>query len=98
MSAVEFAHITSVPGQGDKFEEQLIKSLEVINESPQNHEIVVYRCIENPDQFRLLVTWDSVEAHLAWRDGEGRARYRAFIDDLLAGPIEVSHFTEVARK
>ncbi len=98
MSAIEIAHLTSLAGKGDEFEKQLTQAIEVLVEDSETQDIVLYRGIENPDQFTLLVTWTSVEAHEAWRAGDGRAKYRSYIENVLVLPIQVAHFNQVARR
>ena len=53
---------------------------------------------EDPHVFHLLIEWDSVEAHLAWRDSDTESR-AWFIDNvrpLMGGNNVMGHYVEVA--
>lgn len=53
--------------------------------------------IESPQQFVLLVEWDSVEAHDAnFRQTERFVAWRAEISPFFAGAPRVEHFSDVA--
>ena len=53
---------------------------------------------EDPQVFHLLIEWDSVEAHLAWRDStaESRTWFMDHVRPLMGGNNVVGHFVEFA--
>lgn len=51
--------------------------------------------VETPTRFVLLVEWDSVEQHEAFRASDGFGRWRALIGPHFTGPPHVEHFTDV---
>ena len=51
--------------------------------------------IETPTRFVLLVEWDSVEAHQAFRTSERFGQWRALIGPHFAAPPHVEHFTDL---
>ena len=53
---------------------------------------------EDPQVFHLLIEWDSVEAHLAWRDSdtESRAWFMENVRPLMSGNNVVGHFVQFA--
>jgi heme-degrading monooxygenase HmoA len=53
------------------------------------------RGVESPSRFTLLVEWDSVEAHLAFRASDRFAEWRAPIGAYLAGPPHMEHYTYI---
>jgi heme-degrading monooxygenase HmoA len=51
--------------------------------------------VETPTRFTLLVEWESLEAHQAFRDSDRFTAWRAGIGPHLAQPPQVEHFTDV---
>lgn len=53
------------------------------------------RGIETPTRFVLLVEWESVQAHEAFRSSERFALWRAGIGPHFAQPPHVEHFSDL---
>jgi heme-degrading monooxygenase HmoA len=53
------------------------------------------RGVETPTRFVLLVEWDSVEAHQAFRDSPAFGEWRALIGPHFDGPPHVEHVTDL---
>lgn len=51
--------------------------------------------VETPTRFVLLVEWESLEAHQAFRDSDRFPLWRAGIGPHLAQPPHVEHFIDV---
>jgi quinol monooxygenase YgiN len=51
--------------------------------------------VETPTRFVLLVEWESVEAHEAFRASEAFGAWRAHVGPHFAGPPQIEHFTDV---
>ena len=51
--------------------------------------------VETPSRFVLLVEWDSVEQHEAFRASERFVEWRAGIGPYFAQPPQVEHFTDL---
>ena len=51
--------------------------------------------IESPDRFVLLVEWDSVASHEAFRASDAFGTWRSHIGPHLAGPPHVEHFADL---
>ena len=51
--------------------------------------------IETPTRFVLLVEWDSVAAHQAFRDSDRYPTWRAGIAEYFAEQPRVEHFADV---
>jgi heme-degrading monooxygenase HmoA len=51
--------------------------------------------LETPTRFVLLVEWDSVESHEAFRASERFAVWRGGIGPYFANPPQVEHFTDL---
>jgi len=52
--------------------------------------------LESPERFVLLVEWDSVAAHEAFRGSDQFPAWRAKIGPFFAHPPLVEHFADVA--
>ncbi len=83
-------HVT--PGQEAAFEAVLPEALGVITSAPGCHRAEVHRGIESPSDFLLLVWWDSVEAHQAFRDSELFPVWRSHVQPHWAELPVVEHF------
>lgn len=51
--------------------------------------------VETPSRFVLMVEWDSVAAHEAFRSSDQFPRWRALIGPHFATPPSVEHFQDV---
>jgi heme-degrading monooxygenase HmoA len=94
MSIVEIATIRAHSGRGDELETALPRAVAIIKSDPGYRSAQIHRCIERPDDFVLMIVWESVEAHMAFRDKPGFKAYR----QEMAGPfeqvVEFAHYCE----
>ena len=93
---LELAHIQIKEGQNEQFEANLKKAQEVLRQAKgyQGHQF--QQCVEEPQQYILLITWESLEAHTeGFRKSELFKEWRALIGDFFAGPPQVLHYTKV---
>jgi quinol monooxygenase YgiN len=97
MSVLELARIGTRPGEGDALEARMQAAIDELGQAPGAVGARAYRCVEEPDAFVFAIEWDSVDAHLAYRESEAFGRYRAHIADLLGGPPEFAHWRLVAQ-
>jgi heme-degrading monooxygenase HmoA len=63
--------------------------------APGSRSVRLTHSIETPTRFVLLVEWDSVDAHLAFRASDAFADWRGPIGQFFAGPPNVEHFADV---
>jgi quinol monooxygenase YgiN len=80
---------------GDAMLAALPQALAVLRGASGCRGVSVRRGIEEPDRFVVTVAWDSVEAHLGFRDGEDFAGYREPIGPLFAEPPTFAHYEDV---
>jgi heme-degrading monooxygenase HmoA len=89
---LEHALLRISPGHEGAFEEAFGEAREVVARAEGFVDLQVWRGIEEPLTYRLLIRWDSVEAHL---DGfRGSALYQRWSELLrphFSDPPEVSH-------
>ena len=95
---LEHAVLPVVAGRETAFEAAFAEARSIIAGMPGFIDLRLSRSVETPNEYLLLVHWDSVEAHsVGFRGSAEYGRWR----DLLHGfydpfPV-VEHFAEVAR-
>lgn len=60
-----------------------------------SHSVRMTQGVETPTRFVLMVEWDSVATHEAFRGGDGFVQWRAAIGPHFANPPHVEHFVDV---
>jgi heme-degrading monooxygenase HmoA len=60
---LEVAVLDVRPGRADEFERAFAEAQAIIASMPGYAGHQVQRCVERPDRFILLVTWETLEAH-----------------------------------
>jgi heme-degrading monooxygenase HmoA len=97
MSVVEIAQLRAVTGREDEFERALPRALGVISRDPGCRGTSSYRCIERANEFTLMIVWDSVEAHQAFRASEDFPRYRGELAGVLDAVTGYAHYREIKK-
>jgi heme-degrading monooxygenase HmoA len=91
----EHAWLTITAGREDEFFDAVTSVLAVIESAPGCHGAEIRRQIENPSIFLLMVRWDSVDAHMAFRASADFDVWRAHTAPYYEAPSQVTHFSEV---
>jgi quinol monooxygenase YgiN len=56
------------------------------------------RGVEHPNQYRLLVRWESVDHHMVvFRNSEAFQHWRELVGSYFVGPVAMSHSETVER-
>lgn len=92
---LEVALIDVTPGSEQAFRDAYAEARATIAGAEGVGEIRMTQGIETPTRFVLLVGWDSVEAHDAFRASPAFGEWRALIGPHFAGPPHVEHFADV---
>lgn len=92
---LEVALIDVTAGSEQAFRAAYAEAREVIGAADGVGSIRMTQGIETPTRFVLLVEWDSVEAHDAFRASDGFGQWRALIGPHFSGPPHVEHFSDV---
>ena len=92
---LEVAILDVQPGAEEAFTAAYRQAHELIEATPGHRSLRMTRGLESPSRFVLLVEWDSLEAHQAFRDSERFGQWRALIGPHFAGPPVVEHFRDV---
>lgn len=93
----EHALMSITPGQERAFEAVLPDALAVITSAPGCHRAEVHRGVESPSTYLLLVWWDSVEVHEAFRASEAFPIWRRHVQPHWAELPKVEHFDLAAQ-
>lgn len=95
----EIAIFTAAPGKAEELGAAILKGLEVIRQHPECTEARVERCIEQPEQYAVINTWTSLEAHTeSFRGGPLFPRWREHITGLFAGQPAVFHYQALEKE
>jgi len=90
---IESAVLSIKPGQAPAFEAALKKALPLIQATPGFLGIEVRPCIENPDQYLLLVRWEGLEDHtIGFRESNRYPRWREALHHFYDPMPAVLHF------
>lgn len=93
----EHALITVTPGTAERFEAALAEARAVIAASDGFHSLRLLHGMERPEQYLLLVEWETLADHVdGFRGSEAFTRWRALIGPYFASPPVVEHFEDVA--
>jgi quinol monooxygenase YgiN len=97
MPVLEIARMRCLPGQGDALAAGLAAGARVIGAHPGCLGVQVHRGVENPDDFVLLATWESVAAHQSYLKSPSSPEFRAHIEGSRdPQTVEAAHYTAVA--
>ncbi len=89
----EIAIFAAVEGKEDELGAAILQGLATIRQHPGCVNARVERCIEHPNQFAVINTWTSLEAHTQdFRGGPLFAQWRAHITGLFDGQPVVYHY------
>lgn len=87
-----YAHITE--GQEEAYATAVREGAWVIESAPGCHGLSAHRQVENPSIFVLWITWDSVEAHMAFRETDLYTDWKARTHGFYQYAPTVTHFSE----
>jgi len=95
---LEIAQIDVKEGREADFEAGIAKAAEIFRAAAGCRSFEVRRSVEKPQRYRLLIEWETLEAHTKdftgsqpWKD------YRALVSDTFEGPPQVVHTTQALK-
>jgi heme-degrading monooxygenase HmoA len=93
---LEHAILPVIPGREADFEAVFAEAKSIIAGMPGFIDLRLSRSIETPNEYLLLVNWESVEAHeVGFRGSPEYARWRALLHGFYEPFPVVEHFAEV---
>lgn len=94
----EMAHITVSAGKNADFEANVAKALPLFHRARGCRGVELQRGVEEPNQYVLVVQWDTVEDHMVhFRESPDFQEWRALVGPFFEKPPVVGH-TEVVVK
>jgi heme-degrading monooxygenase HmoA len=91
---LEHALLLVKEGEEADFEASMREALPIIESANECFGAEVRRQAEDPSTYLLLVRWDSLEAHMAFRETELYAAWRSLTHHFYREAISVTHFHE----
>lgn len=94
VTTFEHATLTIAPGREHDFERAVAAVAEVFSRAAARS-VRLGRCVEVPGRYALVVEWESVEAHAAFRDSALFPEWRGAVSDFFTEPPRVEHYHSV---
>ena len=95
---IEHALLSVTPGREEEFEASMATALPIIESAPASFGAEVRRQHENESVYLLLIRWESVAAHMAFRASPLFAQWRERTHPFYAEPPSVTHFNEPIKR
>ncbi len=92
---LEVALIDVTPGAEEAFRAAYAQARAVISAAEGIGAVRMTQGVETPTRFVLLVEWESIDAHEAFRASHAFGEWRELIGPHFQGPPHVEHFTDV---
>ncbi len=92
---LEVALLDILPGSEPAFRDAYALGREHLQRSRGCRAVRLTQGVETPTRFVLLVEWDSIEDHEAFRASEAFGAWRGLVGPHFSGPPVVEHFTDV---
>jgi len=92
----EIARIDIKPGMEVEFESGVKKAAPIFRRAKGCHGMELRRSIEQPNRYRLFVTWETVENHnVDFRRSPDFQEWRSLVGHCFAAAPEVEHVRQV---
>jgi heme-degrading monooxygenase HmoA len=91
---LEHVVVAVTPGREEEFEAVARTALPILDSAAGCFGGEFRRQEEDATQYLLLIRWESVEAHMAWRETEDFQRWRELTHPFYAQRPTVTHFHE----
>ncbi|WP_439687850.1 Antibiotic biosynthesis monooxygenase [Cupriavidus oxalaticus] len=91
----EIAQLTIKPGMEPQFEQGVSQAKPLFLRSRGCHGVQLFRSIEQPEQYTLVVDWETVEDHMVhFRESDEFQQWRALVGGTFAAPPNVHHVSK----
>jgi heme-degrading monooxygenase HmoA len=91
---LEHVVVAVTPGREAEFETAARSALPILDSAAGCFGGEFRRQEEDPSQYLLLIRWESIEAHMAWRETEDFQRWRELTHPFYVERPTVTHFHE----
>ena len=90
---VEHVVLPVIPGREAEFESAFAEARVIVAASPGFRRLSLSRGIETPNEYLLLIEWDTLEAHqVGFRGSPAYGRWRALLHQFYDPFPDVTHF------
>ena len=91
---LEHVVVAVTPGREEEFETAARSALPILDSAAGCFGGEFRRQEEDRSKYLLLIRWESIEAHMAWRETEDFQRWRELTHPFYAEQPTVTHFHE----
>jgi heme-degrading monooxygenase HmoA len=95
---LEVALIDVQPGAEPAFSRAYAQARELLSSAVGCQAVRMTQGVETPTRFVLLVEWESLPAHQAFRDSPQFATWRGLIGPHFARPPHIEHFEDLTTR
>ena len=93
---LEVAILNVIPGKSDEFELAFADAQKIISRMTGYVKHELQRCLENPDQYILLVNWETLEDHtVGFRGSEEYVQWKTLLHHFYDPFPKVEHYTSI---
>ena len=92
---LEVALLDVAPGTEVAFRASFAAARHHLADSDGCRSVRMTQGVETPTRFVLLVEWESIDAHEAFRASEAFSAWRGHVGPHFAGPPRIEHFADV---
>lgn len=92
---IEVAHIDIAEGSEEAFEAAFTTAESRLTGAAGLVSASMFRCVETPSRYMLIVEWESVDAHEAFRGTPAFTEWRTVVGPHFAGPPSALHYAAV---
>jgi len=94
---LEIAEIDVLTGRESSFEAAVRQAKPLFLRARGCRGVELHRSIENPHQYRLFVSWETLEDHIVgFRNSEDFVEWRKLVGGFFASPPHIDHQTQIA--
>lgn len=90
--AIALARVRAKPGTGDRFVEGSREAVKALRKDGNVGKFIVFRGVEDPDQFVVFMEWASLDAHHAFVESPLLQEYRGPTVNFRDGDPDSSHY------
>jgi heme-degrading monooxygenase HmoA len=96
---LELAELRIQPGQQAAFDAAIVRGVtEVISRAKGFCGYTVHKCVESPERYVLMISWETLENHtIDFRQSPDFQQWRAIVGPFFATPPSVEHFTLLSK-
>jgi heme-degrading monooxygenase HmoA len=91
---LEHVLVTITPGREEEFEASALRALPILDSAAGCSGGEFRRQAEDSSVYLLLIRWDSIDTHMAWRETEAFERWRELTHPFYVERPVVTHFHE----